>query len=375
MNAPRLTLIAAVFLSASAFASDALAPASALPNQFAGWQAKDISKSSDPAEADPVNAPVLKEYGFQHLEKATYTRDDGNKLAIKAAVFEDTSDAYGAFTFYKTPAMLNEKIGAQGSSLNNRILFYRGNILVDAVFDKLTVMSAAELRELAGVLPLPTGNAANLPPLPTYLPRQTYEKNTAKYILGPVTLDRVGAPLPSATVDFTSGAEVVLGNYSVAAGHATLMLIAYPTPQIAIARLQQIDAAHQVNPQAQPGAPTINAAPFFDKRTGPIVVVAGGPLSESEARSLLASVNYSADVTWNENTFLSKRDNVGSLLVNIILLSGILIGLSLVAGVAFGGIRILVKRLYPDRFFDRPEDMEIITLHLGESAEQAASRR
>jgi hypothetical protein len=368
MKSTRLFFIVGLMcLCVAALAADPPASPSVLPNQFAGWQAKEsIGKSSDPADADPVNAPVLKEYGFQHLEKATYTRDDGSKLAIKAAVFEDTSDAYGAFTFYKTPAMLNEKIGAQASSLNNRILFYRGNILVDAVFDKLTVMSAAELRELAGLLPLPTGNAANLPPLPTYLPKPSYERNSAKYILGPVTLDRMGAPLPSAVVDFKSGAEVVLGNYSVAAGHATLMLIAYPTPQMAIERLQQIEASRQVNPQAQSGAPVVNAGPFFDKRTGPIVVIAAGPL---------ASVSYEADVTWNENTYASKKNNVANLLVNVILLCGIVIGLALVAGVAFGGIRILVKRLFPDQFFDRPEDMEIISLHLGESAEQAASRR
>ena len=146
-------------------------PSSVLPLQFAGWQAKDsISKSSDPVVADEANAPVLKEYGFQRLEKATYTRGDGRTLQIKAAVFEDASGAYGAFTYYKTPEMLNEKIGNQASSLGNRVLFYESNILVDAVFDKLSVMSAAELRELAGLLPQPPPNARNLPPLPTYLP-------------------------------------------------------------------------------------------------------------------------------------------------------------------------------------------------------------
>jgi hypothetical protein len=379
MKSTRFFFIAGwMFLCVAALAADP--PLSAvLPNEFAGWRVKDsISKSTDSADADPTNAPVLKEYGFQHLEKATYTREDGSKLAVKAAVFEDTSDAYGAFTFYKTPSMLNEKIGAQASSLNNRILFYRGNVLVDAVFDKLTVMSAAELRELAGMLPQPTGNAANLPSLPTYLPKQAYEKNTAKYVVGPVTLDRVGAPLPSATVGFTPDTEVVLGRYTVARGDATVMLIAYPTPQMAIERVQQIEAVRQVNStaSAQAGAaPITNESPFFDKRTGPIVAIVSGPLSESEAKSLLAAVNYEADVTWNENTFASKKNNVANLLVNVILLCGILIGLALVAGVAFGGIRILVKRLFPDRVFDRPEDVEIITLHLEERREQAASRR
>jgi len=362
---------------AAAVATEPPPPAPVLPAQFAGWQVKDsVTKSADPAVADAVNAPVLQEYGFQRLEKATFTRDDGRKLAIKAAVFADTSGAYGAFTYYKTPVMLTEKIGGQASSLNNRVLFYQGNILVDAVFDKLNAMSAAELRELAGLLPAPAGNARNLPPLPTYLPKQSYQKNTAKYILGPVTLDRVGAPLPTPMVDFKSGAEVVIGKYAANAGDSTLMLIEYPTPQIAAEKLRQIDAAHQANPQPHTGAaPLLDIGPFFDKRTGPILVIAAGPLSVSEARTLLGSVSYEADVTWNQNTYLSKKDNLANLLFNVIVLCGIVIGLALVAGVAFGGIRILMKRILPNRVFDRPEDMEFISLHLDEKLEQAARRR
>lgn len=348
-----------------------------LPAQFGGWQLKgSVTASDDPDAADQANAPVLKEYGFERFEKAAYTRDDGRTLDIKAAVFGDASGAYGAFTFYKTPAMLNEKIGGQASSLNNRVLFYQGNILVDAVFDKLSVMSAAELRELAGALPQPPGNARNLPSLPVYLPRDSYEKNTAKYVLGPVTLHRVGAPLPTPVVDFKSGAEVELANYGVAAGDATLMLIEYPTPQLAIERLKQIDALHGPPPPQQPGvARIVDVGPFFAKRTGPIIVIASGPLSQNEASALLGSINYEADVTWNENTYLSKKDNLANLLFNVIILCGIVVGLALVAGLAFGGFRIMMKRVFPDRVFDRPEDMEIISLHLEEAGRSAPDRR
>ena len=355
----------------------AAAPASVLPLQFAGWQVKDtVTRSSDPVAADETNAPVLKEYGFQRVEKATYTRDDGRRLDIQAAVFDDASGSYGAFTYYKIPEMVNEKIGGQASSLGNRVLFYEGNILVNAVFDKLTVMSAAELRELAGLLPQPPPNARNLPPLPTYLPRTGYRKNTAKYVMGPITLDRVGSPLPTSMVDFKAGAEVVLGKYSASGGTATLMLISYPTPQIAIEKLRDIDAAHQVNSQAQSGAaPILDIGPFYDKRTGPIIVIAAGPLSQSEANSLLAPISYEADVTWNENTYLSKKNNVANFLFNAILLCLIVVGFSLVGGLAFGGFRILMKRIYPDRVFDRPDEMEIISLHLDDKVEQAAGRR
>jgi hypothetical protein len=350
----------------------ALSPAPSvqvLPNEFAGWQLSgNVTRSDDPAAADAADAPVLKEYGFVRLEKADYTRDDGRHLALKAAVFEDASGAYGAFTYYVSDDMREETIGAAGAYLNNRVLFCQGNVLVDAVFDRMSVMSAAQLRELAGLLPQVEGNKGNLPSLQTYLPKRAFDrnfaKNTTKYILGPVALNRVGSPLPVAMVDFASGAEVAIGKYEAPAGDATLMLVEYPTPQIAAERLRQIDASHQIT-QQQPGvASIIDVGPFFDARTGPIIVIAAGPLSKSEARSLMSSISYDADVTWNENTYASKKDNLANFLFNAIVLCGIVVGLALVAGIAFGGLRVLVKRFFPDSVFDRREAMEIISLHL-----------
>jgi hypothetical protein len=354
-------------------AHTAPSPEQLLPGQFAGWQLAGTRMDSlDAATADPANSAVLKEYGFQLYERAEYTRDDGRRLQVKAVRFGDASGAYGAYTFYLTPAMLDEKIGDQAASLNDRVLFFRGNVLVDALFSKVSMMSAAELRELAGMLPQAAGNAGKLPTLRNYLPASGYEKNTARYITGPATLDRLNAPLGSAMVDFGAGAEVMVGRYSAAAGEATLMLIEYPTPQIAAKKLQELDAAHPATAQ-QPGvASIVDVGPFFDKRSGPLLVIASGPLSQSEARALLASISYEADVTWNQNTYLNKRDNLANLLFNVIVLCGIVIGLALVAGIGFGGVRILAKRLFPGRVFDRAEETEIIALHLGDRAREVS---
>ena len=46
--------------------------------------------------------------------------------------------------------MNREQIGDQARSLGDRVLFYRGHVLIDAQFSKETPMSGAELRELAG---------------------------------------------------------------------------------------------------------------------------------------------------------------------------------------------------------------------------------
>ncbi|HKM47231.1 MAG TPA: DUF6599 family protein [Terriglobales bacterium] len=375
MKFSRLLSVVFIFLlCAAAFAAEP--PAPVLPTEFAGWQVKGaVARSDDPAVADAANAPVLKEYGFQRLEKAAYTRDDGRNLVVKAAVFADASGAYGAFTFYYSAEMGEENIGGRAAFLNNRVLFYQGNVLVDAVFDKMSVMSASQLRVLAGLLPQSEGNKGNPPSLPGYLPKRALQANTTKYILGPVTLDRVGSPLPVSLVDFKAGAEVVMGRYAATVGNATLMLIEYPTPQIAAERQRQIDASHQAA-QQQPGvASIVEVGPFFDARTGPIIVIAAGPLSKSEARSLMSSISYEADVTWNENTYASKKDNMANFLFNAIVLCGIVVGLSLVAGIAFGGVRVIVKRFFPDSVFDRPEAMEFISLHLEEQPRRSPRER
>jgi hypothetical protein len=365
-----LFVMSAAFLalaSESVRATPALPATPVLPKEFAGWKlVGSLQTSTDPAVADGLNAALLKEFGFTDFESATYTREDGRKLTLKAARFGDASGAYGAFVYYKMPQMLAEQIGDQGASLNERVLFYHGNILVDAVFGKLTAMSASELRELAGTLPLPSGGSRKSPSLPDYLPAQSRVNNSIKYVVGPVGLQKTEAPLTASLVDFNAGAEVALGTYNTSGGEATLMLISYPTPQIAADHLRKIDAAHQPNTAQSGGTTILDVGPIFDRRTGPLVVVAAGPLSYSEARTLLASVNYDADVTWNENTYFTKRDNLANLLVNVIILCGIIVGFALVSGIAFGGLRVLIQRVFPDRLFGRPEQVEFISLHLSE---------
>jgi hypothetical protein len=363
--------LAAILLISAAFAAPSVPGAPPiLPKQFAGWQLQGTAQSSkDASAADSPNAALLKEYGFSDVESATYKSDDGRILKIRAARFADASGAFGAYTFYLDPGMAREEIGDQGSSLNNRVLFYRGNIVVDAVFSQLSVMSAASLRELAGILPRPAGNAGSLPPILAFMPHHGYAPNTEKYAEGPLAIGAIQSPLPATLIDFGANPEVVLGQYATPSGEATLMLIEYPTPAVAIAHLRSIDAANHAA-QPQPGVEGVeNVGPFFDKRTGPIIAIAAGSLSQSDAQTLLGAVNYEASVTWNENTYFDKKDNIANLLVNIIVLCIIVGAISLAAGIAFGGIRVLFRR-----YFGGGKDQEeFISLDLSEPAAKGSS--
>jgi hypothetical protein len=85
-------------------------------------------------------------------------------------------------------------------------------------------------------------------------------------------------------------------------------------------------------------------------------------------------VNYEASVTWNTPHGDTQVHDLYTLILNIVILCAILGGLAIIAGVAFGGFRILMKRLYPDKVFDRPEQMEFISLHLTEEQGKGSSQ-
>ena len=346
-----------------------------LPEQFGGWQMKGpAAASKDAAVADPSNAAILQEYRFTDFASATYTRDDGRTLKIRAARFADASGAFGAYTFYLQPEMNREEIGDQGASLaGQRVLFYRGSVLVDAQFSRESAMSGAELRELAGALPLPGASERNLPSFIGFMPRRGYVLNTQKYVMGPAALEAEAAPVSAGIVDFGASSEVSMGRYDTPSGEATLMLISYPTPQLAADHLRRLDAAQQQAPPqpgvAVPGVCVKSAAggEFCYKRSGPLLAIAVGPVSAGDAKSLLGSVNYEASVTWNEATDSHEVHDLYNLVLNVVILCAIVGAFAIVAGIAFGGLRILTKRWFPERVFDRPEQMEFISLHLTET--------
>jgi len=346
-----------VFLPVLFFAAMALGQAknsvNLLPQTFNGWQIEQqsVKNSSDPAAIDQADAPVLKEYGFAGAETAAYTRN-GRKMTVKAAQFNDASGAYGAFTYYLQPQMQVENIGDKGASNNSRILFYKGNLLVDVTLENVTAMSAADLRSLAQALPRPKSDIAKPPILPGNLPSQSLLQNTSRYIFGPEALTRLGVPIPAQLVDFSKSPELVFAKYKSSDGEAALTLISYPTPQIARERMTAMQAA------------SLPGGPFYFKRSGPYVAVINGSIPADEANSLLASVNYDADVTWNQPTKPNPKDNIGNLIVGIFVLIGILALIAAVIGFAFGGIRVVAKKVFPNRVFDKPEDVDIIQLNL-----------
>ncbi len=324
-----------------------------LPHAFAGWEISgSVRKGIDAGTIDHAQSAALREYGFTGYEIATYSQGD-RKLTVRAARFQDATGAYGAFTFYRVPGTIPERIGNLAASDNERVLFFRGTVLVEARFDRVTAMSASELRELASALPAVNGPAANLPVLPNYLPQDKIAPSSAKFVLGPAAYASLALPIPDSIIDFGLRPEILTGKIAQPGTDATLLLIAYPTPQIA---MERVDAMRKTNPLPE--------ASFIVKRTGPIVKVVYGSIPPQDANSLLARINYQAEVTWNENTGLSKKDNIGNLVIAALTLAGIVIVCSLGTGAIFGFARPLAAKLFPRWVRPAGEEANFIRLNL-----------
>ncbi len=82
------------------------------------------------------------------------------------------------------------------------------------------------------------------------------------------------------------------------------------------------------------------------RRSGPLVAITNGNFSADEARKLLGSVNYTADITWNHpEGYVSEASKTARLLLGIAYLCAILGGTAIILGIFFGGGRAAIRRL------------------------------
>ena len=318
-----------------------------LPGVFDGWVAAGAPiPLTDAAEAGPGDAAALKEYEFNYGAGITYKRD-GDTLTVLALRFNDTSGAYGAYTYYRQNGWPKEDIGAGATSDHNRVLFWQGDTVVDATFSHISPMSAAEMRNLAQQLPIPRGNKAIAPPILANLPQTSLDKQTAHYAVGPAGYAGSGGVLPAALVGFDRGAETVTANYSLTSGPATLTLIDYPTPQMAAAQEAAIRAYIKAGSNAQPAWPKplsdSDQASIEVRRSGPIVALVSGDAIPDESHKLLQMVNFQDALTSIPLPGQSEVAKTGKLLIGIATLVIIGSAAAILLGLFLGGGRALYR--------------------------------
>ncbi len=338
-----------------------------LPESFAGWNASEKPKSfTDPAQLDSANVAALKEYGCTGGLMADYKRGS-ETLSVQALTFQDLSGAYGAYSFYRQNGWPKVDIGTGGASDKNRVLFWKGETVVDATFSHVGPMSAAEMRDLAQGLPSPQGNKALPPPILADLPQGSLQKQTTHFAQGPAGYAGSGGVLPPELVGFNLDAEAVTANYSLNSGPATLTLIDYPTPQLAEAQEKKIRAYVKAGSGAQPAFPK----PLVDSdqaslevlRSGPIVALVSGDAIPDESHKLLAEVHYSAELTQMPQDKESEVVKTSQFLLGVAMLVIVGCSAAILLGLFLGGGRALY-RVARGKPASSVYEAEFIRLHL-----------
>ena len=338
-----------------------------LPDAFAGWVAAEKPKPvSDPAQLDGANAAALKEFGWTSGIMTDYKRSD-ETLSVKALSFQDVSGAFGAYSFYRQNGWPKADIGTGGTSDKNRVLFWKGNTVVDATFSHVGPMSAAEMRELAKNLPMPQGNRALPPPILANLPQGALDKQTTHFAQGPAGYAGANGVLPPDLVGFDRDAETVTANYSLNSGPATLTLIDYPTPQMAEAQEKRIREYIKAGSGAQPAFPKplqdSDQASLEVARSGPIVALVSGDAIPDESHKLLAQVHYSAELTRMPQNRENEIVKTSQFLMGVAMLVIVGCSAAVLLGFFLGGGRALY-RMARGKPASSVYEVEFIRLHL-----------
>jgi len=329
-------------------------PAPLLPRQFGAWQ--QVPESAGSAPMETTARDVLTEDGLARSSSAIYKRDaSGETLAIKAWQFGDTTGAFSAFTYLRTPEdrpITAVKLGTGAVERGDSVLLWNGPSVVEAEFHggrRLT-----DLADLVAVLPKIGGPKGQPPLLPTLLPLKGLQAESPKYALGSAGYEAMGGVLPPAIIGFDKAAETVTAQY---AGRGTLTMLLYPTPTLAGEHGRQIEAElnREIAAGHSPGTVKL-------RREGPLLLLTTGRWPEAEAQKLVESIHLHTELTWNKEMplqFHAEVRKTASLLLSIAELSIVLMIAAIVLGFFFGGGRAMIRVMQGKPAASEPEFLHL----------------
>ena len=335
-----------------------------LPAQFSGWSSANV-ETMQPADLEKLaadSAPILREDGAILVERRTYTRG-ANELTTVLYRMNDPTGAYAAYSFLRTPDMTGPKLTDHSSFSSDKGLILIGNFVLSVSSKELPA-----LRKDLSALAQTIETHADDPIYPVtweYLPDQGRILRSDRYIIGPVALNQL---LPLSTGDwlgFQLGAEAEFARYKVEGKEISLLVVEYPTPQIATKEMQELGRIFRLNPRQSTDAESSSPSEvLFARQSSSLVAIVAGAKAQETANALLLNVQYQQNLTWNEPGYSYVAQGLPLIIARIIIATGVLCMFALIAGVAFGGIRILVKHFLPGRVFDRESAVGILQLGL-----------
>ncbi len=278
---------------------------------------------------------LWREYGLVHSETAPL-----GKMSLTSYQMKDPTGALAAWEWLRSPQGHSCSLAPFCNQQGDR------TVLSDFNYVFLFERGLPGKSDVAGTMKvLPNKRDSSLPAILTFLPQQGLVPNSARYVLGPASLNAFAPELTSFKAGFETGAEAQVADYHVGKNEkpVRLAIFYYATPEMArlhAADLKRLSGVHV-------------------KRSGVLVAAALPPATPEESDTLLSRIQYEAKVTWNDTPPPSPIKPMYQLLWNIIYLSIVLTALCLFAGLIYAGMR-----LYRRRYGTLDADEAMTTLHL-----------
>ena len=306
---------------------------------------------TDPSKFEPGEVQILTEYGFHDLRRQLL-RCQNQTLEIQIYRMLDSPAAYGLFTLYRqSDSRVPKGFPRLVEESDHQIAFVQSQFYVRI---RWTNNSGGPRKgiEVARLLAQALPVNWTYPRLVNYLPQKHLVAGTEVYVMGHQALN-IRLPLGQDDLfGLVHGAEAVLADYKFSNGSAKLLLMMYPTQQLA---RKHLNDGHKQLMEKNPGWQV------FYKREGPLVVIVLNSTDPAIASSFLDQVSYVSSVSWDPK---AEPLSVGHMMLSVFFYVGKVIGITMVAGLSFGILRVLICWLFPGKVFNRQEAYEIIRLKL-----------
>jgi hypothetical protein len=327
-----------------------------LPPTFGNWPVSQNPVKFIPLDLS-VDGPVLQEFGYKRSEHQEYERGS-ERVAVTLYQMVDPTAAYGAFTYFRPANMPSSKLTQYAAVSPTRALIVVGDFLLDVSGQRLNHSTEALQALVASVKP--KADPRPYPNIAEHLPPAGWIPGSERYALGPLALQKF-LPVGSGDwIGFSQGAEAVLARYRKGGQEVTVLIAEYPTQQIAAKRFDAM------TPVVHPDPPTpenVNRV-VGSLREADLIALAIAPRAGQFPDGLLREINFGHYVTSNEGKFKATELSMPVYIVGAFVGAGAIMLLAIFSGLGFALVRIVVKKFFPDKVFDRRKTMEVIQLGL-----------
>ncbi len=348
-----LSLVILGTLTAARAAEAEKAPRPGLPERAGTeWIATGAAVRTERRQwPETADSAIMAEYGLEELVRRTY-RQSGKTVSVELFTARKTAGAYGWWSFLRRQSGQTSTVHHHG-----RFVIRLEPANGEASLPAATPSLVDSLRQSLGE------SDREVPVLPAHLPNSPTSgliSGSEVYLVGPQGLARdplFGERTP--LIDFSGLPEMATADYQSGNSTLRLLLVEFHTPQSASeAHLRWLEATGLKDGSTPGGDP-----PRFVRRIGNYLVELVGTADPGVADSLLNQIRYEQKVYWAgrkisdiplqfrplDPAVLREATRTGSIIVRSLIWVGVMLLLTVGAGLVIGGIFFYWRRFRQHR--------------------------